>query len=161
MEHIDLQNLNRVWDRIQGEQSSPCEPSEGNRDPALLRSLIEEESYDASFYTLLAIKTRGRPIQRTLLSLKRDGERCLKRLQTEYFLLTGDTLAPRERKPSAPYLLPALRDRWQAEERAAARFAKAAEEASSPSLKALFLTLAEGKTRRAETLRAVLEKTLQ
>ncbi len=115
MENIDTENLLRVLGRVAPASPEPEEP----RAPAALRRAIEGVSAAGDVYGLLAMKARGRPAGDVLRALSREERESERRLQAEFFLLTGDTCPTLPRHPSAPYFLRALRERYLMEERSA------------------------------------------
>ncbi len=94
----------------------------------------------------------------TLRRLWRQREQNVSLLQTEYYLLKGDTCPLPQRLPSAPYLLRALRERWEC----AVTLAREYEDASRDSpIQALYETLSETNHMEANTLRTLLQKIMK
>ncbi|MGN1002035.1 MAG: hypothetical protein ACI4PC_04615, partial [Oscillospiraceae bacterium] len=101
-----LKNFDEVWERVSGTpagREKPVPPTEeGEADD--LRRLIRDTAAAAGTYRDLASRTRG-VHAKTLLTLAAEKRRSLSRLQMEYFLLTGDTLAlPGQRQDREGFL---------------------------------------------------------
>ena len=99
------------------------------------------------------MKTRGSEAERTFRRLSREEADTERRLQTEFFLLTGDTWAAPAVHPSAPSLAGAVREAYLAETENARRLS---EFGPDP----LFQELAERERAHAAALRRMLERFL-
>ncbi|MGM9521051.1 MAG: ferritin family protein [Oscillospiraceae bacterium] len=157
MENFDLENLGKVWERVSPPDSTGA-PESAPDTAGWLRNFIDGEAADAAMYTLLALKTKGSSAERVLRRIAADERHHEKRLQTEYFMLTGDTWMPRTRQPSAPYLLAALRERYIEEQKGAENYESAAKKTEEPRLRAMLFELARDERRHALAIRSLVDK---
>ena len=155
MENYDTENLSRVLERI-------CSRPEGRETAQAgsgrLGEFIRQEAASAAMYTLLAIKTRGGPAEAVFKRAAQDERRHEKLLQTEYFLLEGDTYPAAKEEPSAPYLLEAVRRQYIDEKRAAEAYEAAAKASSDGRAAAMYRELARDERRHAAAMRALVER---
>lgn len=123
-----------------------------------LQGYIDDELADWRRYQALARRTPGSG-GRMLAAVAADERRHAKKLSTAYFLISGVRYWPeiRAAQPAAP-LHAALRERFWAEQRGAASYQAAAEEASDSCLKELFSELAVEEEVHVWTIRSVLEQ---
>ena len=156
MEKYDIDNLTQVWLRVSGsgEDTESRETDAASR----LRRFINCEAAHGAMYTLLAIKTKGGPAEHVFRRAAEDERRHEKLLQTEYFLLKGDTCVPESIQPSAPYPLEAIRRQYIEETRCAQAYEAEAAKASDPRSKTLFSQLARDERRHAAAMRALVER---
>ncbi len=108
---IDTELMTRAYSRA----ASPAAPEERG-DKELLCRLIEGANRAAAMYALLALKTRGTPHERTLRHMASEERDIERRLQADHYLLTGDTCPIAPYRPSAPYLLRAIREQYRREQ---------------------------------------------
>lgn len=155
MENYDTENLARVLERI-------CNPPENHRqsqdNSGRLREFIRQEAASAAMYTLLAIKTKGGPAEAVFKRAAQDERRHEKLLQTEYFLLRGDTCPAAKEQPSAPYLLEAVRRQYIDELNSAAVYEEAAKASPEGRAAAMYKELARDERRHAAAMRALVER---
>lgn len=112
-EPVDLDALNRVWERVASPRDSGGDP--GDRTRAQLTRFIRNSAAAGGMYTLLASKTRGSAAEGTFRRLAREEADTERQLQTRFFLLTGDTGAAPPVHPSAPSVSGAVREAYLAE----------------------------------------------
>ena len=159
MEEAEIKNISKVWERVYSDDGVTEAPQDqGQSLTAMLREFIDDEAMDAATYTLLAVKTKGTPGEKLLKNLAEDERRHERSLQSEYFLLTGDTWTPRKRYPSAPYLLSALRERFIAEQRGADKYEETAKTVTDEQLRTVLFELARDERRHARELRRLVER---
>ena len=156
LENMDTENLMRVWERVAPEPQEP-EPAWEPDIVVRLRGFIENERDEAAVYGLLALKTRGSRAEKTLRSIAEEEKRHERRLQSAYFLLTGDTYAPPARHPSAPYLLKTLRERYMGETAGAEAYDRAAAEVPDEGIQATLREIAADERRHGALLRSIIE----
>lgn len=142
-----MEALARVWERVRGQEGDAPE----DRLPALLARFIRNASAAGKMYQLLAMKTRGSDAERTFRRLAREEADSERRLQREFFLLTGDTWAAPVVRPSAPSVPGAVRE---------AHFLELENERllSSSEQLPLFRELAARERAHAASLRRLLER---
>jgi rubrerythrin len=158
VENYNIENIQQVLERAKSAAPTPPSGDGASKTAAQLREFIGDEAEDAAMYTLLAIKTKGSPAQQVLNGIAADERQHEKRLQAEYFMLTGDTFSPKVGKPSAPFLLPALRQRYIGETSGAEAYEKAAKETQNASLRALYFELARDERRHARSIRSLIDR---
>lgn len=152
---VDLASLARVWERV----ASPSGPGDVPEDRmrAQLALFIRNSVAAGGMYALLASKTRGSAAERTFRRLAREEADTERRLQTRFFLLTGDTCAMAPVHPSAPSVTGAVREAYLAELENAERYRSSAR---LPGDSGLFEELAGRERSHAEALRLLLERTI-
>jgi rubrerythrin len=153
-----LNNFDRVWMRVSEYASDPDYSTHEtpSNDAETLRSFIEGESKDLAFYMDLAGKCRT-PGRTVINEIASDERRHLKKLQTEYFLLTGDSSVPRRSCPYTDGILSALRRAYIHETEGYSQYIKAAGETKIPRLEALYTELAADEKRHSEKIRKLIE----
>ena len=142
-----------VWQRVNAPcpQEAPAEnPADAHR--VLLRELIEAESRQGRAYASLARTMSGSP---RLLSLSADARSCLRQLQTEYFLMTGDSCAVAQYKNEVRGLN-ALRDLYFGEQGLMCRLEGACTLRVFASHHELFSRQRERAAARAQAVRELL-----
>lgn len=155
-----LERFRSVWQRVavpsqppETEQTlPPVSPSPGEGEQARLRLFLERETELLSLYRALSRRT-GNSAAGRLFS---DTQKHLRRLQTEYFLLTGDTLAPPPGQKPPAGVLPLLRRAYLSEGELAEQY----EAAGTGPLRELYLARAEATRSRRETLRGMIARAL-
>lgn len=111
-----------------------------------------------NFRQYRALRRRGMGAQKLLSALTAAKEYQARRLSTANFLISGQTYVPAPTPASTAQTLPlALRERFQAEQAAAAALLEAAQRAGDPCLAALYRALGEENQAHAAQLRAFLE----
>ena len=126
---------------------------------ARLEEMIDAEMEDWRTYQGLARRAGG-SAARALGSLAAEERRHVKRLATAYFLITGQRYQGRGQGGGRPAvdLMLGLREQYIREQRGAAAYQSAAEEASDPCLRQLFGELAEEESLHAQAIRGLLEQ---
>ena len=108
-----------------------------------------EKARDTKFYADLARESRAPAVSETLSKLSLEKAAQLRRLQAEYFILTGETVNPCVAYlPLPPSFADALRARHLSERESAAGFLSAAENADA-RLADVFREIAADDTRHA------------
>lgn len=155
-----LERFRSVWQRV----AVPPLPPETDRTPpgpppppaggeqTRLRLFLERETELLSLYRALSRRTKNSAAGR----LFSDTQRHLRRLQMEYFLLSGDSLAlPPGREPPAG-VLPLLRRAYLSEGDLAEQY----EAAGTGPLRELYLGRVKSAHSHRETLRAMIARAL-
>lgn len=155
----DLKNFDNVWMRVSEYASDPVHMAEKG-DEAVLKAFIEDESKDLAFYIDLACKCRA-PGSVIIRGIAADERRHLKILQTEYFLLTGDSCVPSRSCPYTDGVLSALRKAYIHETEENKEYLKASEETKNPRLGALYEELAADEKRHLDRIRKLIEISMQ
>ena len=155
-----LERFRTVWQRVavpsqlpetdRMPPGPPPPPEEGEQ--ARLRLFLERETELLSLYRALSRRT-GNGAAGRLLS---DTQKHLRRLQLEYFLLTGDTLAAPSRREPPAGVLPLLRRAYLSEGELAEQY----EAAGTGPLQELYLARAKTANVRRETLRGMIARAL-
>ena len=150
-DEIDAAAIGRVWGRVSGAaEGKPVDL------PAALRDFRDRAELARDMYALLALKTRGAPASKELSELSRAEQDTERRLQTEYFLLTGDTFAVERVRASAPYVLGALRDAHAGEVENGKRYASLAASLPDGKLRETLYDLSSRERSHAEKLRQMI-----
>lgn len=156
-ESVDLTALARVWERVGPPAQGPDTAPE-DRLRAELARLIRNASAAGKMYDLLAMKTRGSHAELTFRRLSREEADSERKLQTEFFLLTGDTFAAPSVHPSAPGVAGAVREACLAEEKNSRRLEALRGLAGDDRAASLFRELAARERSHAALLRQLLER---
>ncbi len=149
---IDAAAIGRVWDRV-ANTSAPSGPEGLTK---ALRDFIDRVERARDMYALLALKTKGTALSKELSELAGAEADTGRRLQTEYFLLTGDTCVPGTARASAPYLMGALRDAHAGELENAKAYAALAAAVSEGKLRETLYDLSARERSHAEKLREIV-----
>ncbi|MGI5936686.1 MAG: ferritin family protein [Oscillospiraceae bacterium] len=161
-----LENFEKVWQRVTGEKAAsqqepgekPC-PQRKCSDVERLRLFMDGENKAIAFYSDLARKCRGWT-REMLMNILVDERSHLKKLQLEYFLLTGDSYAPPKVRPSVSGILSSLRLAYLDERKANKGYMEAAKETENQDLAALFNEIAADEAKHEEKLRCMIEQSL-
>ena len=148
-----LERFGPVWQRVTA-SSEPVEPraSFGDGEQARLRLFLERETVLLSLYRALLRRT-GNGAARRLLS---DTQKHLRRLQLEFFLLTGDSLAIPPGREAPAGVLPLLRRAYLFEGELAEQY----EAAANGPLQELYLDRAKAARSHREALRGMIARAL-
>lgn len=140
-----------VWQRVTNDSKS-------HDVKTMLEGFITNEAADAAFYSALAVRIASQSARRRFTALSRDENGHAKRLQSAYFLLTGNSFVPKYPRPNPPRsLLEALRLRYIAERNGAAKYDEAAARVSDGDIGKLFRQLAEDERRHAGEIKALVD----
>ena len=134
--------------------SPPPKPGHEREGKRLCR-LVADESRRRDCLRRLARQTRGSMSRQLAALAQQSGER-LRQMQTEAFLLRGDSCPlPPAPPPGRP--LEELRRLYLAEEKAGRAYAQAASETDNATLRRIYTQYAKEADRRVQALRRVLE----
>ena len=148
-----LDDFSRVWSRVEGNAPPPPPPRAAPED---LAALIRKETAALRAYQAMAGKTRGNSTA-VWARLAAGSRKLIRRLQTEYYLRSGDSCpVPREAARKSEtweelYYSRAWLDAGQAER----AYLEAAGRTEDAGLLAVFAEAAERKRRQREELRAL------
>ena len=158
--------FDKIWARVSAANDfEAVEPQsltvQNPTDPVeQLRHFMDREASDARFYREMAKACRNGPAKRLFLDLAQDERDHLRKLQIEYFLLTGDTYVPNAHMPAIPSLLAALRQAYLDEEESARAYDAAARTEPNSQLAALYAELAESERRHRARVRDQITRIL-
>ena len=168
MEKTDWAAFDAVWQRVSGASPAPPSPKKRvppsrppNEDAARLRMLLEESVSAESAYRALIGRTSLRWLRELCAKLRQAENLRRRKLQSAYFLLTGDTLPLRESPAEQAPVLEMLRGRIFAEDASAAACHEAAQSTGSMELSRLFHELSESEAGHAELLRNAVRRLLR
>ena len=170
-----IRDLEQVWPRVSGGHAPPPpRPGQGTPPPpppppppadaALLADFIRGETAAERRYLALAARTKGRAASE-LKRLAAGSRSLVRKLQTEHYLLTGDTCpvprpgtggGNREREPFRD----GLRQAWLDAREAERAYLDAAGRTGDERLAALFGAAAAEKQRQRKVLWALLQRML-
>ena len=155
-----LERFSAVWQRV----AAPSQPPETDWMPpgppplpaggeqARLQMFLERETELLSLYRALSRRT-GNGAARQLFS---DTQKHLRRLQVEYFLLTGDTFAPPPGRDPPAGILPLLRRAYLLEGELSGQY----EAAGTGPLQELYQCRVKTANAHREILRGMIAKAL-
>ena len=151
-----LQNFDRVWSRVAGGMEAP--PSASRDDEAALREFIADELRDAAFYSELARRAGWASRMLRRIAAEETGHK--KNLQTEYFLLTGDSYVAEPSCPAVSAVLDSMRLAYANEPKGAECYLAAAEATKSEQLREMYRMHASDETSHAEALRSMISRAI-
>ena len=169
MEKTDWTAFDAVWNRVSGASAeSPAVPAgkkvspprKEAEDTARLRLFLEETAAAERAYRAITARTSLRWLQELCGKLRQQETVHKRRLQSAYFLLTGDTCPLREVPGAQAPLLEMLRSRLLCERASAGAYREAARAADSMELSRLFTELAGEEARHGELLHAAVTRLL-
>lgn len=163
-----LRAFNSVWQRVgggSGDASSSCaaepERTDGpDGDARQLREFMDAEYMSASFYTALASRVSGRQ-RALLLQAACDEKKHLRRLQLEYYLLTGETWSAPRYENDRSGVLSQLRTAYLTEMKTADGYRSAARQTENAELAALWTEIASDEDRHAAAARQMTAAALR
>ena len=156
----DHEVFDKVWQRVldSNRENTSEQPTQSvqRTDAEILEEFMEDEAFDAAYYTLLSNRVGG-GVRSVLRAMANDERAHLKKLRTAYFILTGDTYTPQTVPVKVAGVADALRKRYIAETEASAAYLKAAANAGRPDLTELYKRLSEDERRHSELVNRMLE----
>ena len=132
-----------------------CEATAGEIEA--LKDIMYEEAREAKYYADLARSRCSYYCSTSLKQLSDEEATHLKRLQAEYYILTGATFFPCVAMLDIPSsYLEALRERFIKENEAAKTYLEAAAQSSSPRLSVIYNELSEDELRHGENVASLI-----
>lgn len=159
MEANDIEKLTAVWKRVMpGFEEPPAVSSAdtGEGDEAVLQKFIQNEYNGAEGYAAMAKKCRRQDRACLFRALEADEREHLARLQTAYFILTGESFIPKSGKAEGELNLSAVRESYLNELADEKAYMAAAEKTKNPRLRAVYETNARDEKRHADMLEKLL-----
>ncbi len=159
---IDSRLIGSALERAGVSVPAPPEPDSGEkpREAPALRTFILRAAAAGRIYALLAMKTAGTRAHRELHAMAREERDTEKALQTEYLILTGDTVAVPRARQDVLYLIRALRDAYAAELMNADAYDREAQSLPDCALRRLYQRLARRERAHAAVLRRIIAGTI-
>ena len=162
-----LANFDEVWSRVGSPMpeyavgaSCPLPAAgAGEDEKARLERFMQGEAADGDLYGRLAKCVSGKA-RELLMRAASDEKRHLKKLQLEYFLLTGNSYAANFSPNPVNGVLTALRNAYLDEKAGAAEYRAASANVEGAELRELYALLAEDEARHAEYMRHILACTM-
>lgn len=155
-----LAGFDALWRRVRGadrprDTTAEEAPAPGFQEEQTLQAFIREELCAAAFDSALArmLQGSGRTV---LLAQAGEAKRRARRLQAEYFILTGLSCAPGNGGRPVSGKLASLRDAMLREERLSRRYARAAALTAVPGVQPLYTDYAAASAAHAQALRGLL-----
>lgn len=158
---MDMQKLERVWKRMQA--AGQAEPDPVSPEGDFLGSLRRFIAGERQAWEALSRLSRrcGEPGRTALARAREEKARVLRRLQKEYFLLTGDNFRAQKTGPGREEgVLTTLRKLHLKELSRAGEYRRAAEAGRGTRLPALYRRLAEREEALAGELLRLLERAM-
>ncbi|MBR7081218.1 MAG: hypothetical protein IKI49_00695 [Oscillospiraceae bacterium] len=155
MGNLDVEKMNAVWARVTGAPAACAACRTDLPDDAeKIRAFIAEARRLARFYDALSKKCAVKSARFRCLAA--DERRNIKRLQTAYFILTGDTCAVRGTEAETDSVLAALREAFIRERANADAYGRAAIESKSGFAAELFSALSSREADHAAELQSMI-----
>jgi rubrerythrin len=158
--NFDSGKFNDVWRRVMPEEKDK-EKNLGSNEVEILAGFIDDEFSDSRYYKALASKCGNKNIAAIFCRLSREEYIHMRRLQTEYFLLTGDIKKTEPACISVSSIPEALRTRYMGETEGAEAYKKAALYAGNDRRSRLYSELAEDETRHAGEIFKLIEQLIK
>ena len=155
MDNFDIEKMNAVWARVAGVPvtGAACH-IEQNSDAAKIRAFMSEARSLSRIYDALSQKCAVKSAR--FRRLASDERRNIKRLQTAYFILTGDTCASRDIDAEVKSPLDALREAFIRERANADLYGRAAIESKSGFAAELISALSNREAGHAAELQSMI-----
>ncbi len=124
-----------------------------NTDSETLRKLMYDEAYDSKYYADLARRRYSSRAASFLNKLSGEESRHLRRLQAEYYILTGTAVNPCVVDIEIPcFYMDALRERFLSESDGARAYLDAAASTANPRLAAIYTDISADESRHADEM---------
>ena len=156
MEKMNFEKMNEVWSRVAGISGDIAACRSGQNAQEQICRFIGNARELSSLYNMLSKKCAAKSA--VFRRLSADECRNIRRLQTAYFILTGDTCAVSGGGQKEKPLLDMLRDAYLAENRSFDAYRRAAIESKSGDLTELFSVLADAEAGHAAVLRDMISE---
>ena len=147
----DLDEWNPVWKRESNEMSA------GDPEVERLQRFMNDEARDANTYARMAQRSSDPRRAQTFRHMSADEKNHLRRLQTWYFILTGDTYVPQPSKPEVTSMLGLMRSQYKGELEGAREYAEAAKTTKYERLAEIYADNAGDEASHAKNLERMLE----
>ncbi len=157
--NYDIENFAAVWSRVMPETEAP-EKRASEDIGEKLPLLIESKAQSMRCYAFLARKYAGKKAGDKFKALSKDEKMHLKKLQTAYYILTGDTYALKNEQIKIVSVLSVLRESFLRERESEKAFILASLNDDEPKRTDLFLKIAADDKRHADILEEIIENTL-
>lgn len=163
----DINNINAenfysfesVWRRItenENEIEIKTETIAPFNETETLRGFISDEARDATFYNIFAVNFPK--YRQTILGVRDDEREHRRKLELEYFLLTGEIYVPREPLILIDGALGSLRQAYRGEIAGYEAYSAAAKQSGAGVLQTLYIELARCEMEHAGIMRRLIEK---
>ena len=161
----ELKGFDKLWTRVHTEPEDTVESVPGCSCQTeglvpMLMEFMDDEAMTCAFYKALAGRFTG-PCRAALLKTAAEEKAHFKKLQVEYFLLTGDSYTPKKHTIDIDGPVSALRQAWLGEQKSAAGYMSASLDAKSSRLRDMFGDLSADETRHIEIMHRLIGLTLE
>ncbi len=124
-----------------------------NTEIETLRKLMYNEAYDSKYYADLARRRCSSHAASFLDKLSGEESKHLRRLQAEYYILTGTAINPCVVDINIPcFYMDALRERFLSENDGARAYLDAAAAATNPRLASIYTEISADESRHADEM---------
>lgn len=164
LDNLDLDNFESVWNRVSphttDNRNITTEEKEDKSAEKLLAEFIKNEHESSQFYKSLSLKTKNRNTSSIFSKLSSYEAHHMQRLQTEYFLLTGDIISVESYSGVINFTPEALYLAYKAEVKSHKEYEKAALTTSDKELSRLFSHLSKEEWDHASVIRDITAQLL-
>jgi len=163
MEINDIEKLNVVWQRVmpESEETVVNIAEAPENDTATLERFIQNEFNGAESYAALARRCRRPDRARLFSALAEDEREHVARLQTAYFLLTGESFMPKAEMSNEQLNMTTVRQKYLNELADEKAYKTAAEKTKNPRLRAVYEANARDEKRHADTLEKLIAEMMR
>lgn len=157
---FDMDNFDSVWRRVSADEM-PMTTSAGETEEERLKRFMDDEARDASTYARMASRSSDSRRARLFRQMSSDESRHLRKLQTWYFILTGDTYAPKPGKPEMTSMLGLMRAQYKGELAGSKEYNDAARATKYERLAELYTENAADEASHAKQLEQMIEEIMR
>ena len=158
-----LRGFDKLWDRMttaSGDDLS-AEASMDALCQRYMREFMDTKCQGSLFYTKLAECLTG-PVRAAILKIAREEKEHLKTMQTEYFLLVGDSYIPDKAKlPRINGAVTALRDACRDKREREEKYIRAVRDINYSGIQMIFGNLALEERNHAERIKQLIIQTME
>ncbi len=152
MDAYNTENFEKVWQRVINSASDAPEDTQrlihgAEEETARLIRFMKRENGESAAYAFMARRCMDRRLARRFEILSGEEKSHLIKLQSAYFILTGDTYPLKPPEESGESMLAALRERCIDEAEGEKEYGKAAADTKDPKLSRLYSSIMEDEKR--------------
>lgn len=154
---FDTENFGSVWRRVeQSSESMPVQDTAG-----IIGKFIDGEYKSALYYKAMAMRSRSRAAEAAFIRLSDMEYAHMRRLQTEYFILTGDIKKTTRENFIISSFPEALRRRYSAEREEMDAYKKASLQISDRRIAGIMESISKEEAGHMELIYGMIEKLIR
>lgn len=165
METDNFDGFEALWQRVQCPDETQTQalwqPLPADGEIRMLEKYMDDEAASAAAYRALYKRWQGSFCAAGFAHMAKDEERHLRRLEGAYFLITGDSYAPKMPGKIDTDMPDALRRAWHEEQKASRAYRAATQQAQLPALERMFSQLSEDEDSHATQLFGMIQRLMQ